>query len=56
MSVLPPGADMSMTGRFAPGAALGGLEMKPPLYPRRQTQLGNRGMFENLPIGDISLK
>ena len=56
MSVLPPGADMSMTGRFAPGAALGELEMKPPLYPRRQTQLGNRGMFENLPIGDISLK
>jgi hypothetical protein len=31
-------------GRFAPKAALGRLEIQLPLYPRKQTQLGNRGM------------
>ena len=35
-----------MNGRFAPGAALGGLEIQLPLYPRNRTQLGNRGMSE----------
>src|SRR5882762_2194375 len=34
----------SPDGRFAPKAALGGLEIQLPLYPRKQTQLGNRGM------------
>ena len=46
MSVLPPGADMPVTGRFAPEAALGGLEIQFPLYPRKLTQLRNRGMSE----------
>ena len=35
-----------MNGRFAPKAALGRLEIQLPLYPRKQTQLGNRGMSE----------
>jgi hypothetical protein len=29
-----------------PKAAFGGLEIQLPLYPRKQTQLGNRGMSE----------
>jgi hypothetical protein len=32
--------------RFAPEAALGGLEIQLPPYPRNRTQLGNRGMSE----------
>jgi len=31
---------------FAPEAALGGLEIQLPLYPRKLTQLRNRGMSE----------
>jgi hypothetical protein len=37
---------MRPKGRFAPEAALGGLEIQLPLYPRNRTQLGNRGMSE----------
>jgi hypothetical protein len=33
-------------GRFAPKAALGRLEIQLPLYPRKQTLLGNRRMSE----------
>jgi hypothetical protein len=36
----------TLNGNFAPGAALGGLEIQLPLYPRNRTQLGNRGMSE----------
>ena len=32
--------------RSAPRAALGRLEIQLPLYPRKQTQLGHRGMSE----------
>jgi len=32
--------------RIAPKAALGRLEIQLPLYPRKQTQLGNRGTSE----------
>jgi hypothetical protein len=46
MSVLPPAADMPVNGSFAPEAALGGLEIQLPLYPRKLTQLRNRGMSE----------
>ena len=35
---------MPVTGRFAPKAALGRLEIPLPLCPRKQTRLGNRGM------------
>jgi hypothetical protein len=34
MSVLPPGADIFMTGRFAPEAALSRLVIQLPLYFR----------------------
>jgi hypothetical protein len=37
---------LRMNGRFAPEAALGGLEIQLPPYPRNRTQLGNRGMSE----------
>lgn len=37
---------MPVNGSFAPEAALGGLEIQLPLYPRNRTQLGNRGMSE----------
>jgi hypothetical protein len=37
---------MPATGHFAPEAALGGLEIQLPPYPRNRTQLGNRGMSE----------
>jgi hypothetical protein len=37
---------MPVNGSFAPEAALGGLEIQLPLYPRNRTQLGNRGMYE----------
>ena len=45
-SAPPPGTDIVVTGSFAPEAALGGLEIQLPLYPQKQTQLGNRGMSE----------
>jgi hypothetical protein len=36
----------STNDRFAPEAALGGLEIQLPPYPQNRTQLGNRGMSE----------
>ena len=42
----PSEADIPVDGRFAPKAALGRLEIQLPLYPRKQTLLGNRGMSE----------
>ena len=37
---------MSVTGRFAPQAALGEMRIQLPLYPRKLTRFGNRGMPE----------
>jgi hypothetical protein len=37
------------TGRFAPEAALGGIEIPLPLYPRKLTQSRNRDMSEKPP-------
>jgi hypothetical protein len=39
MSVLPPGADISMTGRFAPEAAGGGIDIQLPLNPESRINL-----------------
>ncbi len=39
-------ATWRMNGRFAPQAALGETEIQLPLYPRKLTQSGNRGMSE----------
>jgi hypothetical protein len=41
----------SGTNAFAPKAALGVLEIQLLLYPRKQTQLGNRGMPEMCQLG-----
>jgi hypothetical protein len=38
--------DVLANDRLAPEAALGGLEIQLPLYPRKLTQLRNRGMSE----------
>jgi hypothetical protein len=35
-----------MNGSFAPEAALGGIEIQLPLYPRKLTQRGHRRMSE----------
>jgi hypothetical protein len=35
--------EIDLNVRFAPEAALGRLEIQLPLYPRKQTQLVNRG-------------
>jgi hypothetical protein len=45
----------STNDRFAPKAALGRLEIQLPLYPRKQTRLGNRGMSEKCQHRTFSL-
>ena len=41
-----PYVPLKLNVRSTPEAALGGLEIQLPLYPRNRTQLGNRGMSE----------
>jgi hypothetical protein len=40
------GCDLAHERPLSPEAALGGLEIQLPPYPRNRTQLGNRGMSE----------